>query len=97
MRDFLDAFPCFSSLLSLPVHELGPENSLGFVLIVRSAAKPQVVDGGPPTSRDRLDVIELQAFSLRAPVASFTHEGALAGVALPNDPSDVEGNVPSVR
>jgi hypothetical protein len=42
------------------VHEALAECTVGFVLIVRTAAQAQVSDGRPAAPRDRLDVIELE-------------------------------------
>jgi len=48
------------------VHEVDAKRTLGFVLIVRAASEPNVPNGGPPASRDGLDVIELKPMPLFA-------------------------------
>src|SRR5262249_3793952 len=64
--------------------ELGSERALGRMLVVRSAAQPQVLGGGFTAPRDRLHVIELEHAARRAAPPVVAHERALAPIASPH-------------
>jgi hypothetical protein len=70
-----------------------PEDKLGFVLIVAPTAERDVLDGGRPTLRVRLDVVEVHEGPFRAPLPGRGHEGTLAPIPEVDRAFDVVRNV----
>src|SRR5882762_8655405 len=79
--------------LPLPLHESGPENALGLVLVVRAASHPHVVDRRLPSSRQRFDMVEFEKPARLAARPLRAHEGALALIPLPDRAPDVRRGV----
>lgn len=63
---------CRSDLrsLSLLLHELTAERALRFVLVVRTAAEPEVLDGRDPSPRNRHGVVILDEISRESTFAT---------------------------
>ncbi|HKQ58061.1 MAG TPA: hypothetical protein VJY35_09355 [Candidatus Eisenbacteria bacterium] len=84
------------ALFALVAHELGAEGALRFVLVMRPAAQPQVIDGRLASARDFQDVVELQHASRLASVARFAHVRAPLAVTLQHRPFHVGRDVARV-
>jgi hypothetical protein len=74
-------------------HETLAVHAFGLELIVRRAEQPQVVDGRPAASRERLNVVVFEVRAFGAAPAAVAHERAPAPVTLGNRPPDLGGDV----
>src|SRR5919205_436816 len=71
-------------LTAEPRHEIAAEDLLCVKPVVRSAGESEVTDGGRPSQRHRLDVVEFQPGRRRAAMAVGSAPGALAAVPRPD-------------
>jgi len=79
--------------MPFPVHELRPERTFRFVLVVRAASQPHPVHRRPSASRQRVDMVEFEKSARFATIPGRADEGALALIPLPDRAPDLRRDV----
>src|SRR5512143_1859433 len=83
--------------LALLAHEARAIRAIGRVLVVRAAAQPCVRRARESSAGHGLYVIELEPRARFTAMVLVADERALAAVSLPDDATDLGGNVTAVR